>query len=45
MTEIKKAKREIGKYWQYEENKKELKELLERVRELRIKIAKFEEEK
>lgn len=36
------AKIQITLFWQYEEDKKRLKELLEEVRELRFKIKKFE---
>lgn len=43
-SQIQKIKQDYGKFWQYEENKKELSQLLEKVRCLRIKIKKFEEE-
>jgi len=45
VSEIRKAKKEIGKFWQYEEDKKELQELLLKVKKLRNKIKKFEETK
>lgn len=40
-SEIRKIKMEYGKYWQLEEDKKELNELLIKVKLLREKIKRF----
>lgn len=42
MSKIQDEKRQIGEYWQYRENQKELTELLKKVKFLRKQIAKYE---
>lgn len=43
MNEIQKTKREIRRFWQYHEDRKMLKILLEDIKKLRKRIKKFEE--
>ena len=40
-SEIQKVKQDYGRYWQHEQDKKDLIELLERIKWLRLKIKNF----